>query len=241
MKTKSRILFSFAALIVASAVWPIRGQGILSQHLGATDPVNEGFTLDIGPGGTVGPVIGDQGRDSWSVVSGGTPTEYFQFLTPQQQTNVAGADWLLSATLRLIETPNVKVSFYTDSQEFSLAFDLQPNGDPIVTTHSSLNPVFVLNGGGFGYHDYSLAYHASTGQASLFVDGLERVSDITGTPHFRSWYVFWGALAQGADSQANWNHVSLEVVPEPSSLALVGLGVSFLTAHLLHRRFRRNV
>jgi len=185
------------------------------QHLGATDPQNEGFTLTLAAGGAVGPVIGDLGRESWSVVSSGAPASYSHSFTSHQQTTIAGSDWALSATFRIVQSPNIWMAFYTDSQQFALSFEMQPDGDPVVNSHSIQAPAFVLNGGGPGYHDYQLAYHAATGQASLWVDGSERVSDITGVPGFSGWTVFWGA-AQGTASQANWNRVSFEVVPEPS-------------------------
>lgn len=238
MKAK-RILSCFVAgLVLAFGERPTHGQGtVIRQHFGAADPLSEGFTLSMAPGGTVGPVIGDQGRDSWSIISAGAPAGYFLSLTPEEQATVAGRDLTLSATLRIVQSPNIHLVLYTLSQQFWLEFGSQPDGDPVVYSRSSLNPAFVLEGGGSGYHDYQIVYRAISQQVALLVDGVERVTDIAAIPGSSGWGGFWGTT-QGSPSHANWNRVTLEIIPEPSSLALLGCGAVLLAGHWL-RRFRK--
>jgi len=242
MKTRRNIDLSIGSLVLVCAIRIAHGQAsFIIQHSGAIDPVSEGFTLTLGPSGAVGPVFADQGLNSWSVISSGVPVNYFQSLTPQQQLSITDAAWTLSATLRVVQAPQISLALYAGSQRYGMTFELEPDGDPIVNTHSTLSPVLVLDGAGSGYHDYELAYDSATGQASLWVDGVERVTDITSVSGDFGWGVIWGATIQGSVSEANWNHVSLEVVPEPSSLTLVGLGMSSLAVTLLHRRRRFHV
>jgi len=170
------------------------------------------------------------------VVSQGTPVGYVLSLTAAEQASIGANDIVFSAAFRIVQSPNVWLGLYTPSQRFEFSFDSQLDGDPVVST--GFNPVFALEGGGPGYHDYQLFYHATTEQVALWVDGVERVSDITGTAGSSGWGGLWGA-AQGTDSQANWNRVSFEIIPEPSSLALLGCGGVLLCACLLRRGRKR--
>lgn len=233
---KARILL-FTILFLSLGL-VLYGQGtIIRQHLGATDPVSEGFSLSLASGSAVGPVVGDLGRDSWSVISGGGPAGYFLSLTAGEQAAAAGQDLALFATLRIVRSPNVELVLYTLPQQYAVQLDSQPDGDPIVYGQSSLNPLFVFEGGGPGYHEYGLFYRAATGQVALWLDGVERVSSIPGISVSTGWGGFWGAF-QGSASEANWNRVTFEIIPEPSALVLLGCGGVLLAGHWL-RRFRR--
>jgi hypothetical protein len=218
---------SLVTVIVALACGQLFGQGIIVQHLGARNPLTEGFTL-IYRAGSVGPVTNDLGRSSWSIDSEAGAVQYRQFLSAAERGLLAGADWVLSAQLRIVPglvRGATLMAFSTGSQGFMVVIGVQPNGDPNIFTGSSLNPVLVLNGAGAGYHEYDLYYHAATGLSDLWVDGSIRVGGVRGTtPVAGPWSVLWGGGLEGAGSQANWNSVSLAIVPEPSALGLLCCG-----------------
>jgi hypothetical protein len=71
---------------------------------------------------------------------------------------------------------------------------------------------------------------------SLWVDGTEYANNIY--PNEHDTYLTdlgWGGGAYGGlNPLANWNLVSLEITPEPSTMALFGLGALIVAA----RRFR---
>jgi hypothetical protein len=125
---------------------------------------------------------------------------------------------------------------YAGSEKFVLGFDRQSNGDPVVNAESapsySLDPVFVFEGGGGGYHTYEIAYSAETRQAVLSVDGVKRVNELPSISGIWGWGGYWGAV-QGSISQANWSSVTFAIVPEPSCLALFGCGGLLLCARCL--------
>jgi hypothetical protein len=125
---------------------------------------------------------------------------------------------------------------YVGSTRFVIEFDQQPDGDPIVSAESalpySMDPVFVFEGGGPGYHRYELAYSGASGRASLWVDGVERVRNLPSEVWDWKWGGNWGAT-QGAPSEANWSSVTFAIVPEPSCLALFGCGGLLLCARCL--------
>src|SRR5665213_88764 len=165
------------------------GQGtILVQHSGSADPTTEGFSLNIGPGITVGPVTNDLGMDAWrtTATSGGIGLfGYQQLLTPQQQTQVTGSDWMMSVTLRIVQSSDtiqhIFAGFNTGSQGFGLGFGLNGNGDPFVEVdESSLSPIYTLAGAGSSYNNYELIYNSANNLASLWVDGVDEINNISG-------------------------------------------------------------
>ncbi len=212
------------------------------QHLGATDPVTEGFAFG-GALDAVGPVYGDLGLDAWRTSVTTTLSRYTQLLTPEQQAQAVGADLLMSVTLRIVQglsppAGNTWAGFAQGSALFALNFGATTNGDPFVSFgNAGATPMFVLEGSGSTYHNYQLRYDATSGTASMWVDDIERFNGIAGIPGYSGWGLTWGE-GQGGISEANWNYISLEIIPEPSSLALLGCGAVLLAGHWL-RRFRR--
>ena len=214
-------------------------QEVVRQHTGATDPLSEGFRLGLGGGSSVGPLANDLGRASWSLKSEGYPVNYSLALSSQEQAAVAGQELAYAGTLRIVKGRNIYMVLYAGTTRFVLGFDQQSDGDPVVSAESgppfSLDPVFVFEGAGPGYHTYELAYCAASASAALWVDGIERVNSLPSVSGAWGWGGSWGAV-QGASSDANWSSVTFAIVPEPSLLALLGWGAVFLCPRLWCRR-----
>jgi hypothetical protein len=205
-----------ASLLVLTATL-VHGQGIIVEHTGSNNPTNEGFSrIQVGPGST-GPITGDLGMNAWQVIGSGPNSEisYNYLLTPQQQAETLGANWIFSITLRSL-------------QPFSGDFvDLLGTSNELV-----MYPDSWLNGDTNGYHNFQLDYNAGSDMVSLWIDGTEE-----NTNYLDSYAVGgikeidWG-VTQGF-GRDNWNLVSFSV-PEPSAeaIAVVGGGILFY----LHRK-----
>lgn len=234
-KIHSNVISLTAAFLVA-AISPSYGQGtVLFQHSGATDPTNEGFSFNGASG--VGPAIGDLGVDAWSI--GGGIAYYTRGIASQEQSLITVNDWTLSITLRVVNStgPNGStfIRFATGTAEFGLGFGLGPNGDPLIRAYGN-GVTYALVGGGPGYHNYQLKYHALSSMANLWVDGIERLNGIAAFGQSQQAVFEWGAGQSPDYATANWNRVSLTVIPEPSSLALCFSGGLLLLAYEFHRR-----
>jgi len=214
-------------LLLLLAAPPLPAQEVpLSLH-GANDPRTEGFVLSTGPNDVVGPVANDYGRAAWSVLHTDGSVSYSHFLATDAAARLAGHDWTLSATLRLVQAPrdDPYLMFLHGSEGFFLTFSLQPDGDPVVSIRSSLTPVWSYEGGGEGgYHTYELRYQVSAGAASLWVDNEERMSGIAGEAGWSGWFVGWGAASQARSSLSHLSDLSLTVIPEPTTASLLVFG-----------------
>ena len=222
-----KILVLLTILVTVGLSDPASGQGVLYQHLGANDPANEGFTLSTsGSGGTTGPILDDDGVDAWAtqVGSGGT----LWYSRDLDVALMSQNDWVLSLTLRVVEPGpyynNSFVRVQMGSSGYNLWFSAQTDGDPIVRVGQfSTGPVYVLDGGGPGYHDYQLKYQTELGSAELWVDGVMQMNDIAPISLNGS-ALLWGEN-QAGPSHVNWGMVSLQIVPEPSAVGLLFAGL----------------
>jgi hypothetical protein len=219
MKLHSR-LFGLAFFLAASQL--AAGQGtLIAQHSGSANPTAEGFSLSGFGTPQCGPVANDQGLNAWSTVVSNSSAQYGEFLG-----SLTGQDWLLTVTLRVVTT-NLGVGAFdvvinTGSSFFGLGFGSDAYGNQ--TTYG------ITNGGGSIYNTYELLYNSTSDTASLWINGVEQRSAIQGQYSSGQASLGWGGGSQGpASFQCNWNLVSLQITPEPSSAAvlLLGSGVSF--------------
>jgi hypothetical protein len=115
------------------------------------------------------------------------------------------------------------------------------DGDPIVVLGEGANdtsvwgPTFTLQGVGSTYHLYELVYYPEADFANLFVDGTQRLSGYTGVSADTE-RVFFGSANSYTMGHGNYNLVQWEIVPEPSTLALLSMGALTLAYAWRRRR-----
>ena len=240
MKTV-KIILLLAAVLIRFLTTPAYSQGLpLFLHSGGVDPTTEGFTLLRLGNPTLNPVIGDLGLNAWSIHQGSLSdiAQYSQTLTTQEQGDAANG-WIFSLTVRALppfRQPSFGTfgSFSDGAKTYSLLLGAQPSGDPLVQFG---NVQYSLTGGGSGYHNYQLRYQPVIGSASLWIDGTEKLTGLTGASTSSGVKFLWGGGQNPYGTlAANWNEASFTIIPEPSTLALLGLGGWFLAASLIRRR-----
>ncbi|MEM7479403.1 MAG: PEP-CTERM sorting domain-containing protein [Planctomycetota bacterium] len=205
-------------------------------HEGNNDPTTEGWILNLtGSGNSVGSVTNDLGIgiDAWftddDTTSGSNVAAYTA--TPSAAQIAAGNlnGWTLSANLRVVDIPDavdssVIVLYRDGTTSWEMNFGTEADGDTIVQL--SGGGQYTLQGTGTGYHQFDLVYDSATSSADLLVNGLEVISNNTGSLSASSGAVAWGAGSTAGTGHGNFASVSFSTVPEPSSIILLGIGMS---------------
>jgi hypothetical protein len=247
---------AIAGLIFVSAganPSPNAEAAIIVQHSGSADPTTEGWTAVIPSSGiTVGAVVNDLGSgfDAWMVDDNSNAANGGYNVTPTgaQVAQASTQGWVLRTRLRVVDATALMqdvCAIYRDgATSWDMRFGRESDGDPIVQlVTTSGGPTFTLQGAGNTYNLWELRYDPVAGSADLFVNGVERLSDYTGFSIAQT-FVIWGAASTADTGQGNYNLVQFEifdqaqVVPEPTSLTLFGLGAAALVISSRRRRRR---
>lgn len=200
---------------------------LVALHEDDNDPLTEGWSTFRGPVNT-GP-ISSMGLDAWQVEDTGGDQEggYEVALSGQNVTDALANGWKLTARVR---TPNssqplndaILAGVNFGSSGFIIRFGTD-SGTPLVDFLAG--PSGDLTGLDDGWHLYEVIYDPGTATADLFVDGTEEISDFAGwNGSFLGGTVSFGSGAGGADGNGYYNLVQFEIVPEPMTLTLLGLG-----------------
>jgi hypothetical protein len=229
------------AVLLVTEVVPALGQGtLIIQHSGATDPLTEGWS---GSGGY--PITNDLGVNAWSMPEPNNLGDHYQYdTTSQEQAELLSAGWIFSINAR-VATSNAPLGQfgYFDAVLWGspasiavLIFGSTTNGDPIVKLKcGSASDTITLTGAGSTYNLYQLQYDVTADTASLWIDGVDYLSNIALTNQ-NIVTVAWEGGGSPAYERVNWNLVSLEITPEPSTMALFGLGALIVATRCFRGR-----
>lgn len=236
MMTKKKTFYSQLASFSLLILVPVAHGQVVVQHTGANDPITEGFTL-LQPGNAeVGPVFEDFDRDAWSIRLQ-SQTEYGAYehaLTERERQDAATFGWELSVTLRFLSFPDVwgnGVYFYTGAHRFSMEFFTDSDGTLWISDSLSGGD-YRFEGGDDDYHRYTLVYDPLAELARLWVDGVDSEFDFR--PRNSGSDASFRFGAGQVVTHAHWNEVSLTIIPEPATVALVA-GILALAGAVVYR------
>jgi hypothetical protein len=254
----------FLGLVILLSGVPTVQAGLLFTHVGSADPTTEGFAASgLGPS-TVEPVFNDFGRAAWSVAGSNTSAQFLYYsgaLSNEQKTDISNQGLVLTLTARILQGT---APVYTPGNPYVYAAAVIDMGtrryDIFLGTDSTGNTVVVLptsyvnsgqNGStlqtfgssytiiGSGYNTYQLVLNPQTQLAALYVDGIERLQNYSGSTYgLSNLGLEWGTNGGG---QGNFNFVGLSIpsVPEPEEWSMLLLGFGMIGYQVKRKQGRK--
>ena len=220
----------------------------LFEHHGDANPyLDENWSQRVvGSGITVGP---EPAENAWKVddqnSAGGNGYAYLLELTPEEQAEAIAHPWALRMELRVEDVPSTvggavgaQVALPDlNNRIFTLGFGTDAAGNPIVALYNGSSFVQSAPIPGSGYHQYTMLFDPETQTVDIFADGVEVLSDQFGYTYTAGTInrILFGANSSADTGTGYYRFVQFQIVPEPSTLVLLGLG----TVGLLFRCRRR--
>lgn len=248
-----RELVSVAALscgLIASA------NAVTTLHTGANNPLSEGFSVFncCGPA-VVSAVSGDQGLDAWQIAASATGSQYgYQSgaFSASDKAAYAAQGLVVSFTARVLQGAAVSVysaanpvilagaGIDNGTRRYQVELGLDANGDTVAVLPTSIDNggaggrlrahggiSYTLTGLGNGYHSYSLVLSPNAAAATLFIDGVERLSGYGGYNNIVSDAgLSFAAVSSGV---ARFAQVQVSAVPEPAMALLLLAGIPMVS------------
>lgn len=215
------------------------------QHTGVSDPTTEGFTLTSDANFRTSPDPLWQGEDAWwtSHYNNSARGSYDHALTGTDVSNMSARGW--QAQIRVSDYDanddgadyGIGLNLYTATRGFEIYVGTANNNPQVYQWDSLGAHLIAATTLGSGYHTYSLVAAAGDGAtADVLVDGnaVATITGVAGTyanPSFG-----FGSYWSLAKFNADYSHVSLTVVPEPSTLILLCAGSLSLLAYAWRKR-----
>ena len=185
----------------------------IAQHLGAANPTTEGFTQFSGVSAPAA-VVNDGGFDAWRL-TGSAGTGFYGRTVNYAPGFAQG--WRLTARLRVVSGTGwayTGLNTSTDRPRFDVGVRVV-GADAVVglfDTASTTSLSYTLAGGANSWILLELVYDPATAQATLFVNGIER---LTGYPGYGQFLENRGVLFGALDATANFNLVKFEIPATP--------------------------
>ena len=222
----------------------------IAQHVGSTDPTTEGFTLT----GTAGVGVNDGGTQALHIDQAWG--RYDMLPSPAQEADMATNGWVVEQTVRmgvagldvgadsnLVGLSAMEVApSAAGTDAYLLCLGTDGSGNPTVWQYDYTfpSPWYWQIGtvSGTGYHNYELVQTAGAATANLYVDGsLMAALNPTGAFGVTRYLIGnTGSSAYTASMGVYLAGASLSTIPEPSTLALLMIGLFGLLAYAWRKR-----
>jgi hypothetical protein len=208
--------------------------GVITSHLGANNPVSEGWTLyQVGTRVAADKIIDDQGTriDAWSIDDDSIQPEdhhYYKYdFSPLQQRYLFENGWKLTVRVRVTDLPTipedseaadnsvaVEIRTGPESRDFDLVLGYgMSDGFPCIITNGIYSRVD---------DEYALIEVEYTPQISglseailtMSISGDRRYNFTNAEPNGSgNPYIRWGSLGGTTLGQGNWAEVTFEILP----------------------------
>jgi hypothetical protein len=210
-------------VLSALLVFPghIRAEILASYSGGGANPTLDHFTLNYSGHAEIGPA-NDNGLNVWSIdnTAGADVGIYTYDLS--SKADMLRSGWAMEVQMRLAKVPTASSAgpiarFYTGENLYSMEFGANAAGDMTLRFQGANGAFqsFVSPGGALKYQTYTLLYDPAADSATLRIDGVQRLSGITGVSLTSSPRFDWGA---GQDlSHSYWLAARLHTLPEPDN------------------------
>ena len=218
-------LWKFTVVLVVAFGVATAAQAIpIVQHVGMTDPETEGWSSGQGSPGYPDTV---DGRDCWHFDPG--DKGIWEYTGPLAASGLYGQDWTLSFDMWVADNMQYGELVVVDVfYATGLGSIWWGTGDPtqqqIPVTQEEANlwgTRTALGGAQVGWHEYAISWDESEGMVTYSIDAATVLTTTLYPADGPDDRVAWG----------NWpNYTSecavshLELVPEPATLCLLGLG-----------------
>lgn len=206
-------------------------QSTIAYHFGSANPITEHWEQVQTWASYTSGITNDYGRNAFAIIVSNSETLYQTKLSP----SLSNADWRLSVSIRVL-TPRSDIfhSYMNSGGAFyDLAFGADANGSQTI----SVGRLYFTIPGEAQYADYQLIYSQQSKTATLYGNGLVLATGLPGSSLSGNSLQWWGGFQGSGLYQANWNCVSLETIPEPSSFAIIIVGGCLL---IVQKRSRVN-
>lgn len=237
---QAREVIRDAALVLSLLAATVAANAASYQHVGAIDPVSEGWTLNdyTGLGGFVGPGVDSEAFWRTQGNAGGVQ-RYLQGLAATDVSDSTG--WTYTARVKAsLATDILEASFgVIDGQEWWQIHLLTgpAAGVYLMNADASKGPQLSGLDPSVDYHTYQIVFDPAgaggLGEATYYVDGMATGSRTRGQNFSAGvaglYRLDFGDNDRGATaSDSQWSLVRFELgqnpVPEPGSILLIGLG-----------------
>lgn len=241
---------------------------LLFKYQAPDNPIEERFSIKSGgPTQVIGPIENDMGYSAWSL-SSSTRRSQFSYksgpLSQKEKTKVTNEGFSLTFRARVSQgnAPAYDAGSKTvigharlgdGSKRYQVFLGINSSGNTVAVLVTYLDaagpgssirgfgPSYTLNDA--GYHTYELVFNPQTQSASLFIDGIERISGYKGyTRYTVNDGVVFGAHSGGS---MNFNFVQLAMPADREELGsdLIGDTITIPPNHefSLEQNTQKNV